>query len=610
MNDILANSENDYQLFFDRAPIGITVTDFQGKLYTCNQAVADLIGYSLEELKSFNATDFYPDLNDRNALMKLIKETGRAHNFETKFKHKDGTAVNVLINTETIEYKDQKNILINSVRDISVLKVIQEDLRKERDFTTAILNTAASLIMVSDSDGKIVRFNRACEELTGYSLEEVKGKYVWDVLTANSSVAKKSIESLQHGSHSDSHESIWISKNGSHHTISWMDSEIRDKEGKFEYIINTGIDITARRTAEKDLFIANQKLADWVSELEDRSTELSCMSEMVSQLQSCQNISEACSISSLYIQKIFPNSQGAIYIINPSKDLAEAVEIWGDNPSIEERFLPLNCWALRRTRYHLIDREHPGLLCSHITGPKTGQYICIPMLVNGEAIGILHLNNIPSENNATPQASARVYDENHVQLIITIADNIALNISNLKLKETLRLQSIRDVLTGLYNRRYMEESLERELSRAEREKCPVGIIMFDIDHFKKFNDVSGHDAGDALLSELGAYLKKSTRGGDIVCRYGGEEFIAVLPGASLENTRIRAETMREGVKSLLVYHLGKPLGKCTISLGVACYPVNGLRRDDLIKNADNALYQAKHEGRDRVVVSSEKYDNL
>ena len=129
------------------------------------------------------------------------------------------------------------------------------------------------------------------------------------------------------------------------------------------------------------------------------------------------------------------------------------------------------------------------------------------------------------------------------------------------------------------------------------------MIMFDIDNFKDFNNVYGHDGGDALLHQLGNFLLKKTRGGDIVCRYGGEEFVVVLPSASLENTRIRAEEIREGVKDLLVYHLGKPMRKCTLSFGVSAFPERGTTSESLIKSADTALYSAKNEGRDRVVVA-------
>jgi len=190
-----------------------------------------------------------------------------------------------------------------------------------------------------------------------------------------------------------------------------------------------------------------------------------------------------------------------------------------------------------------------------------------------------------------------------VQIITTIAEHIALAISNLRLKETLRQQSIRDALTGLFNRRYMEETLERELRRAKRENKPVGIIMIDIDFFKDFNDRIGHGGGDALLRELGAFLINSTRGGDVACRYGGEEFLLVLPDANLEDAGRRAEEMRKGVKALRVDYLGKTFAKCSISLGVAVFPENGETSEVLLNAADKALYRAKNEGRDRVVLA-------
>lgn len=149
----------------------------------------------------------------------------------------------------------------------------------------------------------------------------------------------------------------------------------------------------------------------------------------------------------------------------------------------------------------------------------------------------------------------------------------------------------------------MEESLDREIARAKRENNSIGIIMFDIDHFKKFNDNAGHGAGDALLKELGFFLRKTTRAGDIVSRYGREEFVAVLPAATLNETEIRAEQLRIGIAKLTAYHLGKPLEKCTISLGVAAFPTHGQTIDILLKKADTALYKAKKEGRNNVVVS-------
>ena len=600
----LQESEKEYHLLFSNAPVGITVTDFQGVLLAGNQAIQELLGYNTEELKNKNVYDFYFDAAERQRLLSLTEKTNIVRDFETRFRHKNGSVITVLVNTDLIDFKDQHNVLLTSIRDITNLKEGEEALKKERDFINAILETAASLMIVLDREGKITRFNRACEQITGYAFSEMKGKHIWDALSIEPEVTKERIKKLLAGNYPSSHESIWITSNGAQRLISWTNTALLDIEGKVEHIISTGIDITEKRQAHIEVQIANQKLANWVSELEERTAEMSQLSEMGEQLQSCQTIEEACAISAQYIQRIYPASHGALYLINSSKNLAEAAEMWGDTASTEKIFMPLNCWAVRRGRIHLIDDTHPGLHCGHVTDPKTGQYLCVPMLVNGEIIGTLYLNHTAEMKGTQQESEDKLYNGHKTQLVMTIADHIALALSNLKLRETLRQQSIRDILTGLFNRRYMEETLTRELHRAEREKKTVGLIMFDIDHFKEFNDLSGHDGGDALLRELGAFLIKSTRGGDIVCRYGGEEFVVVLPDATLEDTRLRAEDLRQGVKDLLVYHLGKPLGKCTISLGVAAFPEMGLTSENLLKNADNALYRAKNESRDKVVVSS------
>ena len=173
----------------------------------------------------------------------------------------------------------------------------------------------------------------------------------------------------------------------------------------------------------------------------------------------------------------------------------------------------------------------------------------------------------------------------------------------MQLREELQNRSIRDPLTGLYNRRYLEESLEREINRARRNQHSVGVIMIDIDHFKRFNDTFGHDAGDAVLQEVGKLLKSSLRSSDIACRYGGEEMTLILPEACLENTRKRAEEVRQLIKQINLEHKRQSLGPVTASLGVACFPEHGTTGFSVIHVADTALYQAKKRGRDRVVVA-------
>jgi len=224
----------------------------------------------------------------------------------------------------------------------------------------------------------------------------------------------------------------------------------------------------------------------------------------------------------------------------------------------------------------------------------------VPMMAQGECLGLLHLRGgkICAAGNALEHRT-----EACKQLAVTVAERVALALAHLKLRESLRLESVRDPLTGLFNRRYMEESLGRELRRAIRHHHSLGVIMLDLDQFKHFNDTFSHEAGDTLLSAMGELLRRRTRQEDIACRYGGEEFVLILPDAILKITQQRAEQLREEVKHLQIHYRGRVLQSLTISLGVTSYPEHGDTTSGLLRIADAALYRAKSEGRDRVIVN-------
>jgi diguanylate cyclase (GGDEF)-like protein len=224
-------------------------------------------------------------------------------------------------------------------------------------------------------------------------------------------------------------------------------------------------------------------------------------------------------------------------------------------------------------------------------------YLCIPILAQGEALGILHFQ-ATDENPALADAE--------LPLKTTFAGQVGLSVANIRLREALRSQSIKDSLTGLYNRRYLEEMMERETRRAVRAEQGLGVMMLDLDHFKKFNDTYGHDAGDAVLRETASLLLKSVRAEDIVCRFGGEEFVVILPVADLQTTQARAERIRSRLRELSVMHQGQPLGTITMSVGVAELPQHGTSQKELLEAADAALYRAKREGRDRVMLAASR----
>ena len=351
--------------------------------------------------------------------------------------------------------------------------------------------------------------------------------------------------------------------------------------------------------AQDELSGAHERLKNSMGELESRNREAGTLSEMADLLQSCFTLEEASGVIASSAQKLFHGFSGALLVFSASRNVVEATTTWGPKSPAERVFSPNDCWALRRGRLHHSAWDNSAVRCSHFGADSRLPSLCTPLMAHGETLGILSLVTEPN-GPAGPQTSI---SEFNAKLAVSVAEQAALSFANLKLREKLRYQSVRDPLTGLFNRRYLDESLERELPNAIRKNRSLGLIMLDVDRFKKFNDMFGHDAGDAVLRELGDYLAKFIRRGDLACRYGGEEFTLILPESSLEDTRRRAEELRISFQQLSIKHRDIVLGKVTLSLGVAALPDHGTTAADLLAAADGALLRAKVEGRDRVLIA-------
>ena len=312
-------------------------------------------------------------------------------------------------------------------------------------------------------------------------------------------------------------------------------------------------------------------------------------------LQSCQNLDEAMAMTANVIAELLPHTGGRCYTLRASQNLAETTARFGAEqiPS-EELLQPDHCWALRRGQPHRTGRGHGHVHCRHLSvEPDHADTwtVCVPLMAQGTSLGLLHV--------AAPEASEG--HDGDVALLEAIGEQLSLAMVNLQLRETLRVQSLRDPLTGLFNRRYLEENLNREIQRCERRGLPLSVLMVDVDHFKRFNDEHGHAAGDALLAKIGQTLEQLTRDEDIACRYGGEEFTVVLPETDGDSARRRAEEIRSAIGATTVNHLRKTLGPNTASIGIATFPNAGDAPSRLLEVADAALYRAKAQGRDRVV---------
>ncbi|HMM65644.1 MAG TPA: GGDEF domain-containing protein [Dokdonella sp.] len=341
---------------------------------------------------------------------------------------------------------------------------------------------------------------------------------------------------------------------------------------------------------------ANIELTNSLKNSQQLASSLRQLSELGEMLQGCRNMDEATSGLRVSLPRLLAGTSGSISLINSSKNLIESIADWGEAlPAENALFGPNDCWALRCGHAYPPAGSIPAFSCKHVhaEGATAGQqsHLCVPMIAQGEMLGVL-----------------TVFGESEIssgdrEIAITACEQISLAMANLRLQETLRTQSLRDPLTGLFNRRYLEASFEREVQRADRRRIPLSVLMIDIDHFKRFNDSFGHEAGDTLLAQFGVTLARTVRSEDVSCRYGGEEFTILMPEADADLAAARAEEICVAIRKLDVQHRNLSLGKITVSIGVATFGEHGRTPEELLRNADNALYLAKNSGRDRVMLA-------
>lgn len=325
------------------------------------------------------------------------------------------------------------------------------------------------------------------------------------------------------------------------------------------------------------------------------------LSELTEWLQSCKSLDELYQMVAEFLCKLLPGCAGSLYIYANSRDILESAKAWNGGETTAAMH-PDDCWGLRRGRTYTYGEKDIGFPCAHVGVETHGSYCCIPILAHGETIGLLHLAfGCDHKADGDTRFNEVIVEQRRLGLVCS--EQISLAIANVKLRDQLRDQSIRDALTGMFNRRYMLETCRREFARATRARQSVSILSIDVDHFKKFNDNHGHDAGDTVLRAVADCMKSSFREDDVPCRFGGEEFVVILPGATQEIAVQKAEDLRRKVEAVTVRYLDGILPRITISIGVAAFPNAGDNPQAVLKVADEALYQAKADGRNRVHLS-------
>lgn len=336
-----------------------------------------------------------------------------------------------------------------------------------------------------------------------------------------------------------------------------------------------------------------KKMVDDAHEANRQIQELFAMTDM---LQSAEGHDDAGTVLMTTAMRLLPGFNGALYIFNNSRDRLDLARSWNTSPGFRpsETLLPSNCWALKRGKPHINDPHSHTLCCLHHLDETAT--VEVPMMARGSVYGLLVLG-IEAEDAFDRLMEVR-------RLGRALADSMSLAISNITLREKLRTQSLRDPLTGLYNRRYMEDALERYVSLAERTGSPTSVLMIDLDNFKKVNDEHGHAKGDAVLRDVATQLVAGLRPSDVVARYGGEELMVILPGCPLDDARHKAENLRERIEGLADAH-GVAI---SASFGVACVPETSSSPADVVPMADGALYVAKQAGKNCVRVAQRRAD--
>lgn len=494
--------------------------------------------------------------------------------------------------------------LAGIARDITYLKEHERALReREERFHSAFTCSAIGAGMVSP-DGCWAEVNPMLCLLLGYPEPMLRSTPVQFVVHPEDRPRlTEQMQALSIGDHQSFHLDLrCIHRQG--HTL-WVTIDaatFREPSSGRSMVIQLQ-DVTERRQIEDALRIANAELARSVAELERQERDNTLLGDLGEWLRSCQSIEEAYTVLCRCGPELLPGLTGAIYLLEPNRTLVSIAGSWNDPGMLEPSFAPSECWAMRRGRPHLIDGSGSSMVCHHLAGAEVSNSMCVPLMGQGEAFGIMHVRT-PGLGLGSDAGAQDALSSETQRIVTTISENAAAVFSALRFQESLAQRATRDPLTGAFNRRHMEETFDREMSRARRSGGIVGIAFIDIDHFKKFNDLHGHAAGDALLRDFTAFLQGRVRLEDTVCRYGGEEFVVIFAGGVFDALVERVERMRDEFKRHHVLYRGRSLDGTTFSAGIASFPRNGTTLESVFKRADAALYEAKGRGRDRIVVAA------